>query len=97
MLTVLLINRVTAVFLVLIGATIVSWVFSHGDGFVEGRYAGLVVIVVAFIKIRLILLDFMDLRHAPPPMRIAMTAWIVVICAALCYLYWWRPVFFGAR
>jgi hypothetical protein len=41
-------------------------------------------------------LAFMELRRAPRAMRLAVEAWAVLVCTALCSLYWWRPVFVGA-
>ncbi len=88
-------TRITAVWCLLILATIASWEFGHGVGFTDLRHAGLAVIVVSFVKVRFVVLDFMELRHAPPAMRWAVEAWAVIVCAGLCGLYWWRPVFGG--
>lgn len=89
MLTDLLRTRTTFILLLLVGATTASWYLSQHVGFAETRYAGLAVIVVAFFKARLVLLDFMELRYAPIPMRLAAEAWVAVVCTALCSLYWW--------
>ncbi|HEX5805675.1 MAG TPA: cytochrome C oxidase subunit IV family protein, partial [Macromonas sp.] len=89
----MLLNRTTAVWGLLIAVTIASWEFGHGVGFDDVRHASLAIIVSAFIKTRFVLLDFMELRHAPLFMRIGVEVWGVVICAALCGLYWFQPVF----
>lgn len=67
-------------------ATLISWSFGHGETF-SPRTAGIAVIVIAFIKIRYVILDFMDLRSAPLGMRLAGEAWCIVVCSTLVLLY----------
>jgi hypothetical protein len=83
----LLRTRATFVLLLLIGTSVASWAFSHGAGQIDARHAGLVVITLAFVKVRFVLLDFMELRHAPLAMRLAVEAWVVVVWLLLCSLY----------
>lgn len=81
-------HRATAVWLLLVGATGLSWEFGHGLGFgSDYRYATVAVIVIAFIKLRLIYLEFMELCHAPPALRRAFDAWTVATCGSLLILY----------
>ena len=85
----LLLHRATAVWLLLVGATGLSWEFGHGFGFgSDYRLATLAVIVIAFIKLRVVYLEFMELRHAPAALRWCFEAWSVVVCASLLLLYW---------
>ena len=35
--------------------------------------------LIAAVKVRYVMLDFMELRHAPTPVRIAFEAWPVVV------------------
>ena len=65
----LLRNRAGASWLVLIAATLVSWVVGADHG--TGSMAAVVVLAIAAIKVRLVGLDFMELRHAPIPLRAA--------------------------
>jgi hypothetical protein len=44
--------------------------------------------VLAFFKVRLIGLEFMELKTAPPALRVAFEVWVVGICALLLTLYW---------
>ena len=67
------------------GATLLSWAFGHGR--VDPRAAGIAVIVIAFVKIRYVILDFMELRTAPLGMRVAAEAWCIVVCSTLVLLY----------
>jgi len=66
------------VWLVLVTATLVSWSL---------RAIGLAVLAVAFVKVRLVGLYFMELRTAPVPLRLAFEAWVVVVGAVLAGLY----------
>lgn len=85
----LLFHKITRVWLLLMLATGLSWEFGHGLGFGDhyGR-ATVAVILIAFIKARLIFLDFMELRTAPLTLRAAFEAWAALICATLIALYW---------
>jgi len=85
----LLFHRATAVWLLLVGATGLSWGFGHGMGFGDDfRYGTVAVVIIAFIKLRLVFLEFMELRHAPAGLRWAFEGWTVVVCASVVFLYW---------
>jgi hypothetical protein len=62
-----------------------------GDGgvtpFHDARDFGVVILVLAFFKIRLVLLDFMELRGAPLPMRYVAEAWVFALAAAILVIY----------
>jgi len=66
-------RRITLVWLALVAATLISWGFGHGRR-MDPRAAGVAVIIIAFLKIRYVLLDFMELRSAPLGMRVAAEA-----------------------
>jgi hypothetical protein len=76
----------TLIWSLLVAATLISWGFGHGRG-INPQAAGIAVIVIAFVKIRYVILDFMELRTAPLGMRIAAEAWSILVCAALVLLY----------
>lgn len=57
-----------------------------GGAFVGGLSGGLLVpvaavLAMAYAKGRLVILDFMDLRHAPGPLRRALLAWPAALLA----------------
>ncbi|MFT4248057.1 MAG: cytochrome C oxidase subunit IV family protein [Pseudomonas sp.] len=60
-----------------------------GGGGRDGTVLGLVVLALATIKIRLVGLDFMELRHAPTPMRAGFEAYCVLLWVTLSALYAW--------
>jgi hypothetical protein len=72
--------------LALLAATLISLGFGHA-GIIAPRAAGIVVIVIAFLKIRYVILDFMELRTAPLAIRVAAEAWCIVVCSTLVLLY----------
>ncbi|MFT4563674.1 MAG: hypothetical protein ACI9BW_003430 [Gammaproteobacteria bacterium] len=81
--------RITWVWLGLILATGLSWQFGHGFGFGEQfHYATIAILIITFIKVRFVFLDFMELRTAPLALRLAFEAWAVIVCGALIFLYW---------
>jgi hypothetical protein len=75
------------VWLSLVAATLVSWRFGQGFLIHGLREAGIAILVIAFIKIRYVILDFMEIRRAPLPMRIAAEIWVVAVCTTMVLLY----------
>jgi hypothetical protein len=80
--------RIPVVWLLLVGATLVSWESAQGG---EPRWASSAVLLISLLKARLIGLEFMELRTAPLPLRLAFEFWVLAVCAVLLGLYW-RPV-----
>ena len=81
--------RVAVVRLVLLTATLLSWESARSSG--DYRLASAVVLLIAFLKARLIGLEFMELRTAPRVLRSIFEAWTVVACAGLLALYLLSP------
>ena len=80
-------RRITAVWLLLVVATAASWELGHGFGFDEVRVASAAILVIAFIKVRYVILDFMEIRHAPWAMRLVGEGWLIAVCGGLVYFY----------
>lgn len=83
----LLLNRITAVWAMLVIATLVSWELGHGVGFKTATAAGIAILVVTFVKARFVILDFMEIRGAPRWMRLVGESWIVLGCTLLIGLF----------
>lgn len=85
----LILQKITLVWIGLVLATGLSWQFGHGFGFGDNiPYGTVAVIVISFIKVRFIMLDFMEVRTAPLALRVALETWCVLVCATLIFLYW---------
>ncbi len=80
-------RRITWVWLGLLAATALSWEFGHGSLPGDPRNAGVMVLAIAFLKIRFVIQDFMELRHAPLGMRVAGEAWVIGVGGTLIALY----------
>lgn len=87
----LLASRPTAIWCLLVLATLISWRIGHAAGD-DVRRAGIVILVVAFAKVRFVILEFMELRHAPLPLRLIGESWVVIVCALLVWLLLEAPV-----
>ena len=79
-----ILNRVTSVWIVLLGLTFVSLVVFRRLGS-DGAY-GLgpaAVMIIAFTKARIVGLEYMALRNAPWALRLLFEGWVIIIGAAL--------------
>jgi Prokaryotic Cytochrome C oxidase subunit IV len=84
----LMFNRLTLIWLLLVGATLVSveffsGIFSAGDP----RAAAVVVMIVAFVKVRFVGRDFMELRSAPTLAQRIFDGWVAIVCSAMIAIY----------
>lgn len=79
----------TLAWLILIAATAASWVLAHNLGQLSNSdvFAALGILGVAVFKVRLIALYFMDLRDAPPTLRIGTEVYAVVLFVLLVSFY----------
>ena len=83
-------TKVTYIWLLLAFLTSVSWAL--GDGYAAGEnnthvYITVALLVLAFFKIRLIIMYFMEIQTAPVLMRALFEAWVVIVCSTLIFLY----------
>jgi Prokaryotic Cytochrome C oxidase subunit IV len=83
----LLRTRAGLTWLLLVAATLVSWAVGADHG--TGSMVAVVVLAIAATKVRLVGLDFMELRHAPIPLRAAFECYCVGMWALLSALYLW--------
>lgn len=49
----------------------------------SARWFVTAVLVIAFIKVRVVILDFMEVRHAPFALRGVLEIWGVAVCGGL--------------
>ena len=80
-------TRVALVWVALILATLASWVLGTDHGGVGYEAASVLVVLVAFIKLRLVGLHFMELRDAPPALRGIFEGYCLVVCSLVLGMY----------
>lgn len=82
-------ERITALWLLLIVLTLLSLEYfrdlGHGSDY---RLGSVVVMIIAFIKVRLVGLDYMELRNAPLPLRLVFEVWVIGLCSVIITLYY---------
>lgn len=82
----LLRERVTQVWLGLMALTVLTtWVLSKDSVSPTPAVSG--IFGIAALKVRFVMLDFMELRDAPTPVRIIFEGWIVAV-TALILIFW---------
>jgi hypothetical protein len=82
-------SSVTVVWLLLFVATACSWWLGRlgQEAAAPPSLAGVGLILLSFIKVRFVMMYFMELRDAPLVWRAIYEGWIVVVCAASIFLY----------
>jgi len=83
----LLRNIITAVWGALIAATLVSWWLGTEHGVSDVQTASVLILLVAFVKVRFVGLYFMELRHAPIPLRLLFEGWCAVVSSTVIVMY----------
>jgi hypothetical protein len=72
--------------LILLVATVAAF-WMRNDGLV-GLSIGASTLAIAWFKGRLVVLDFMELRHAPLIWRALIEGWLLLVSACLFIGYW---------
>jgi hypothetical protein len=82
-------TAVTPVWAGLMLATAWSWWLGtdHALGIDDREATTALIVLVAFIKVRFVGAYFMELRHAPPALRLAFDGWVLATCAAILVIY----------
>lgn len=89
----LLAKPVSAAWLLLMLATGLSWWLGLDQGVAadqqgDYRYISSGLIIIAFIKVRIVIRYFMEVRQAPLALKLVCDAWVVLVCGTIIYLYW---------
>lgn len=83
-------SRVTYVWLFLAALTAASWIL--GDSYDPSnpgqiKYLTVGLLALAFFKIRLVVIHFMEIGHAPIPLRLVLEGWILLVFSLMVLLY----------
>lgn len=77
----------TFVWILLMCATLASWLIgSNGDSL--GVWSAAAILGFSFFKVRLVIQHFMEIKHAPWPLRLICEAWVLVTLSAMLVLYY---------
>ena len=79
-------NSVHRAWLILIIATLATWYL--GEVGATGTASIVAMLMIAFIKGRLVILDFMELRDAPRMWRVLLEGWLIVVSSLILLAYW---------
>lgn len=79
-------NPVHRAWLVLMIATGITWWL--GETGAAGTAAIVAMLLIAFVKGRLVILDFMELRHAPLMWRLLLEGWMLLVSSLILLAYW---------
>jgi hypothetical protein len=79
-------NPAHRAWLILMIATGITWYFgvigATGTPFIVAM------LLIAFVKGRLVILDFMELRSAPRLWRVLLEGWLILVSSLILLAYW---------
>jgi caa(3)-type oxidase subunit IV len=79
-------NSAHRAWLILIVATAITWYL--GEVGAAGTWAIVTMLLIAFVKGRLVILDFMELREAPRLWRALLEGWLILVSSLILLAYW---------
>ena len=79
-------NPAHRAWLVLLVATGITW--QLGEAGAAGTLAIVAMLAIAFVKGRLVILDFMELRDAPRLWRVLLEGWLILVSSLILLAYW---------
>ena len=79
-------NPINRAWLVLMIATAITWYL--GEVGAAGTTAIVGMLLIAFVKGRLVILDFMELREAPRMWRLLLEGWMLLVGTLILLAYW---------
>jgi hypothetical protein len=86
----LIVSKVTAIWLVLVVLTGVTWQLADQyatEDHLVYRYITISLFVLAFFKVRLVIMYFMEIATAPLALRVLFETWVVAVCSVVITLY----------
>ena len=86
-------KRLATVLLALCAVTAISWWLGARNGAAAtslDAHVTIGVLLIAAAKVRIIIMEFMEARHAPRLLRRLIDAWLALLISALLTVYLWR-------
>lgn len=75
---------VTRLWVILMVLTLAS--VATGENHAFGRYSDAAIIVLAAVKARWVVLDYMEARHVPGPWQMMYEAWLAAVSFVMCWI-----------
>ena len=88
-------SKETFIWVILAGVTLLSWTLGNKYSLIDAghiRYMTMLVMLLAFFKVRLVVMYFMEVDHAPLPLRILFELWCAGFGIALVVFYFFVPL-----
>lgn len=81
----LIVSKETLIWIALTVITLFSWVVGahHGMLFSDHFAESSAILILAFFKVRLVIMHFMEIGHAPRALKISCESWVLISCAGL--------------
>jgi hypothetical protein len=79
-------NSAHRAWLVLLVATSITWYL--GEVGAADTLSIVAMLAIAFVKGRLVILDFMELRGAPLMWRLLLEGWLILVSSLILLAYW---------
>jgi hypothetical protein len=80
-------KRLAIVLLALSAVTVLSWWLAGDAALQSNATITFAVLVIAALKVRIIVMEFMEARHAPALLRRFTDAWLVLLVSVLLVIY----------
>ena len=83
-------NKETYVWLLLAALTFLSWWLVEGMSpsvDIEIEHVSIALLLLAFFKIRLVIMYFMEIGRSPIPLKLTFEIWLVAVCAMIIGMY----------
>lgn len=83
-----LVNRsILTVWVLLLGATVVAWQLGSDHGVGDTRTAAVVILVIAFVKVRMVGRYFMEIRESPIALAVIFDGWLIAVASTVIALF----------
>jgi hypothetical protein len=80
-------RSILAIWVLLLGATAVAWQLGSDHGVGDTRTAAVLVLVIAFVKVRFVGRYFMEIRESPIALAAIFDGWLIAVASTVITLY----------
>ncbi len=79
-------DKLLIALILLLAITLLSWLMLYATA-LKPATLGVLLLVLAFVKVQIIISQYMELKTAVLPVRMAFHAWLIVVSGAIVALY----------